>query len=119
MVAETKREINRKIGQSIAKYRKLVGMTQAELAERLDLSIDAMSRLERGGINLSVSRLLELAEIFDCETADLLDEASHRPRDVAYQIESLLNQLDDVERIKLLAIIEQLAALIVQKRKSA
>lgn len=115
MTVTTKREINRRIGQSIAKYRKSVGMTQAELAERLDLSLDAMSRLERGGISLSVVRLLELAEIFNCETVDLLDQASSRPRDLACQLEALLGRLDDVERIKIMTIIEQLVEMMENK----
>ncbi|NOL49256.1 helix-turn-helix domain-containing protein [Pelistega europaea] len=115
MTKATKQEISQRIGQSIAKHRKAVGMTQSELAERLDLSLDAMSRLERGNINLSVVRLLELAEIFGCESADLLDEASHRPRDIAYQIENLLQRLDDIDRIKLLSIIEQLVAMMESK----
>ncbi|WP_371327480.1 MULTISPECIES: helix-turn-helix domain-containing protein [Neisseria] len=32
-------------------------MTQAQLAERLNLSLDAISRLERGNIGLTVERI--------------------------------------------------------------
>ena len=46
-----------KFGAVIAKYRKAAGITQAELAEKLELSNDAVSRLERGHIALSVSRM--------------------------------------------------------------
>ncbi|NEN75014.1 helix-turn-helix transcriptional regulator [Pelistega sp. NLN82] len=115
MTKATKQEISKKIGQSIAKHRKAIGMTQSELAERLDLSLDAMSRLERGNISLSVARLLELAEIFRCDSAELLEEASHRPRDLALQIEGLLNRLEDVDRIKLMEVIEQLVSMVERK----
>lgn len=115
MTKSAKQEINQKIGQSIAKHRKVIGMTQAELAERLDLSLDAVSRLERGNIGLSVVRLFELAEIFSCETTDLLDEASHRPRDMARKLEELLGQIDDTERLKLLAIVEQMVGMLRAK----
>lgn len=100
--------INQNIGAAIAKQRKACGMTQAQLAECLELSIDAISRLERGNIALSVARLVELAEIFNCETIDLLDEASNRPRDQARKLEVLLAQLDDFKRQDLLKLIEKM-----------
>ena len=105
-------EINQKIGQSIAKHRKAIGMTQAELAEQLDLSLDAVSRLERGNIALSVVRLFELAEIFGCETIDLLDEASPRPRDMARQVQQLLSQVNDIERMQLVYILQQMVEML-------
>lgn len=99
---------NQIIGAAIAKQRKSCGITQAQLAERLELSIDAISRLERGNIALSVARLVELAEIFDCELMDLLDEASSRPREQARKLETMLAQLDEQKRQGLLQLIEQM-----------
>lgn len=115
MTKSAKQQISQKIGQSIAKHRKASGMTQAELAERLDLSLDAISRLERGGIALSVVRLFELAEIFGCETMDLLEEGSHRPRDMARRVEELLAQVEDTERLKLLYLLEQMVEMLRTK----
>lgn len=118
MTKSAKQEINQKIGQSIAKHLRVIGMTQAELAERLDLSLDTVSRLERGNIGLSVVRLFdlfELAETFSCETTDLLDEASPRPRDMARQLEELLTRVDDTDCLKLLAIVEQMVRMLRAK----
>lgn len=100
--------INQAIGSTIAKHRKAVGLTQAQLAERLDLSLDAVSRLERGNIGLTVERLIELAEIFGCETADLLNEGSTRVRDQARELENLLLELAEDERVELLWLIRQM-----------
>ena len=100
--------ISENIGTAIAKHRKAIGMTQAELAERLDLSIDAVSRLELGNIGLSVLRLFELAEIFGCETVDLLESGSSRPRDQARQLEALLSRVDENKRFELLRLVEQI-----------
>lgn len=105
-----KEALNQSVGRAVARYRKAVGMTQAELAERLDLSLDAVSRLERGNIGLSVARLVELAEIFGCETVDLLADGSTRPRDQAGQLEGLLGQLDEQERVGLLDLVRQMVA---------
>lgn len=105
---QKQRLTNQSIGATIAKQRKACGMTQAQLAERLELSIDAISRLERGNIALSVARLVELAEIFNCEIIDFLDEASSRPRDQARKLEVMLAQLDESKRQGLLQLIEHI-----------
>ncbi|MCF7521679.1 helix-turn-helix domain-containing protein [Neisseria sp. ZJ106] len=105
-----KATINQTIGNTVAKYRKSCGMTQEQLAERLNLSLDAVSRLERGGIGWTVERLLELADIFNCDTVDLLQEGSTRVRDQAVQLEALLRRLDEPERVELLNLIRQMVA---------
>lgn len=103
-----KSTIKQSIGQAVAKQRKAVGLTQAQLAERLNLSLDAISRLERGNIGLTVERMVELAEIFGCETADLLHEGSTRVRDQARELEDLLQELAEEERIELLSLVRQM-----------
>ncbi len=92
----------------IAKHRKAAGITQAELAEKLELSNDAISRLERGHISLTVARLFELAEIFECDAADLLNAGSHRIQDHERRLMAMLNKLEAKERMALLGLIEQL-----------
>lgn len=58
------RQLMAQIGQAIAKYRQASGLTQAQLAEILDMSNDAISRMERGKTTPTVLRLVELSEIF-------------------------------------------------------
>lgn len=101
-------QLLRTIGQAIAKYRRAVGMTQAELAEKLDISNDAVSRMERGKSVPSVLRLLELSEIFHCEVADLITLSSNRSMDQARKLELLLIGLDGYERAELINIIERM-----------
>lgn len=96
------------IGQAIAKYRQASGLTQAQLAEILGISNDAVSRMERGKTIPTVLRLLELSEIFHCEVADLVTETSNRSTDQAKVIEKLLQQLDSQQRSELLYLIERL-----------
>lgn len=96
------------IGQAIAKYRQASGLTQAQLAEILGISNDAVSRMERGKTIPTVLRLLELSEIFHCEVADLVTETSNRSTDQAKVIEKLLQQLDSQQRSELVYLIERL-----------
>ncbi|MFZ7235044.1 helix-turn-helix domain-containing protein [Avibacterium avium] len=96
------------VGQTIAKYRQAVGLTQAQLAEILEISNDAVSRMERGKSVPNILRLLELSEIFHCEIADLLTNSSNRSMDQARQLEQLLKGLDGYERAELLNLVERM-----------
>lgn len=50
------------IGKNIAKYRVKMGLTQAQLAERVDLSPGFLSRAERGEKTMKVYTLYQIAE---------------------------------------------------------
>jgi transcriptional regulator with XRE-family HTH domain len=52
------------IGSNIAMFRKQCGMTQAELAEKLNYSDKAVSKWERGESVPDVMTLVQLAELF-------------------------------------------------------
>lgn len=53
-------------GVGLANMRARAGMTQDSVAEVLGIGTDAISRMERGVIELSVARMVELAELFGC-----------------------------------------------------
>lgn len=107
-VLDKSEQLIQTIGQAIAKYRQASGLTQAQLAEILGISNDAVSRMERGKTIPTVLRLLELSEIFHCEVADLVTETSNRSTDQAKVIEKLLQQLDSQQRSELVYLIERL-----------
>ena len=106
----TQRDLGAAIGRAVAKYRVSAGLTQAQVAEMLDVSIDAVSRMERGGIMPTVARLIRLAEIFGCEAADMLTEASPLANDQARYLADLLGKLNEESRAELVAVIERMAA---------
>ncbi len=107
-VLDKSEQLIQTIGQAIAKYRQASGLTQAQLAEILGISNDAVSRMERGKTIPTVLRLLELSEIFHCEVADLVTETSNRSIDQAKVIEKLLQRLDSQQRSELVYLIERL-----------
>ena len=59
------------VGRNIAERRKRLGMSQERLAEALDISGAAMSRIESGQATPRFTRLEDLANILQCEVADL------------------------------------------------
>ena len=58
--------------ENISKRRKKLGLTQAALAERLHLSPEAMTRIEKGQISPKLSRLDSIARNLQCAVPDLL-----------------------------------------------
>jgi len=63
------------LGLNIAYYRKLRGLTQAELAEIADISRTHISNIEAPGVKKSVSLdvLFHLADALDVEPGKLLE----------------------------------------------
>ncbi len=62
----------RQIGERLAALRKRAGFTQAEAAERLDISDETLSRIERGTQWTDFSTLSAMADIYQVEWADLM-----------------------------------------------
>ena len=60
------------IGNNIAAFRRQMGLTQAELAERINYSDKAVSKWERGDSVPDVMTLLQLAELFGVTMNDLV-----------------------------------------------
>lgn len=57
-------DLTQNIGFRIAKLRKEHHMTQAELAEALDISIKHCSSVERGLSRLSMEKIVDVADLF-------------------------------------------------------
>lgn len=68
----TEEELTVLIGNNIAKYRKRAKLTQADLAERLGISVPYMSRVERGLKRLKLSSLISVADILGVSCDALL-----------------------------------------------
>lgn len=96
------------VGLAIAKQRTSRELTQEQVAEHLGIGGEAVSRIERGVVMPNIERLMQFAEIFGCEVADLLTQASPRAEDQAAQIIQMLNQLTPADRQLVLELVEHL-----------
>ncbi|MBQ7324804.1 MAG: helix-turn-helix transcriptional regulator [Clostridia bacterium] len=82
-----------KVGKRIAEYRKKIDMTQMELADRMNISFQAISNWERGLSMPDISKLPELATIFGITIDELLEEKSDFIQSVVNdKIETYLEQ---------------------------
>lgn len=103
------------VGRAIAKQRTRREMTQEDVAERLGVGNEAVSRIERGVVMPNIVRLFELATIFDCTAMELLSETSLRPDDQATRLSGLLNALSESDRQWVVEVIEQLCERLSQR----
>jgi transcriptional regulator with XRE-family HTH domain len=58
--------------RKIKKYRELRNYTQAYMSDRLNISQNTYSKIETGGIKLTVERLRQIAEILEIPVEDIL-----------------------------------------------
>lgn len=67
----------RRLGIKIAYYRKLAGLTQAELAERIDKSTAFLGQVEAPGIvcGISLETLFKIARELDIPPEKLLENS--------------------------------------------
>lgn len=69
---ENTREINGKIAKNLIYYRKRAGLTQAELAEKINYSDKSVSKWESGGGVPDVYVLLELSRLYEISMDELV-----------------------------------------------
>lgn len=60
------------LGVRIQQYRKALGLTQEDIADRMGCSLTYISKLENGKASCNLERLFELSNILKCDAADLL-----------------------------------------------
>lgn len=82
------------IGKNIKYFRKLRKLTQEQLAEALDLSVGFISQLERGITKMSLDTLIDLCDILDCSSSDILGLSQYSHNDtISYDFFSLYKKL--------------------------
>ncbi len=80
------------IGQQIRKYRKACGMSQEQLAERINISVTHMSHIETGNTKLSLPVFLDIAQTLEVRTDDLLCAAKPERRELGDELTQLLDE---------------------------
>ena len=81
------------VGRNILRHRLKHDVNQAELANRLGITQDAMSRMEKGKIAPKMSRLPEIANALGCTVSSLFREQSTDTEERAAAIAEILGGL--------------------------
>jgi len=97
--------------------RKALALTQWQLAERLGVETETISRLERGTNLPSLQRLASLSEALETSVADLLSQSVSNRSDQALMIERWLVTLTTRERRFVVESIRKLCEYIAEIRR--
>lgn len=99
-----------KIGQKIRKIRKAHGLSQEELAEKVNISTTHMSHIETGSTKLSLQVLVRLAMALEMPTDSLIFESCSQP--MADKLQGLLSQCSENQVEFIASIVESMKAAL-------
>ena len=97
-----KKEINIEIGERVKRAREHAGLPQEQLAERIDVSSQYISDLERGVVGISISTLKRLCLtmgissdriLFDSEADSSLNAVMEKCRSLSSEQTMLLSEI--------------------------
>lgn len=109
------------LGANICERRKKLGWTQAELAERIGVDTETVSRFERGSNLPSLQRLEKLADALKIPLHKLVAASSLRSDDQAFILDEWISELAPKDREFALNTLKQLCAhlAVAAKRNRA
>jgi transcriptional regulator with XRE-family HTH domain len=103
------KQLAREVGGIIAIRRKAKGLTQAQLAEQMDIEKESVSRIETGHIAPSLGRLAQIAKLLDCDISDLLKISTPDISDQALALMSRVEDLSESQQTILLDLFGKVA----------
>ena len=65
----------RNLGLAISYFRKQKALTQQQVADRIDVSYETISRIENANTGISLDMLLELSRVLDTPLAEIFAQA--------------------------------------------
>lgn len=98
MTAVDERKTAKHLGRALAAARADARLTQEQVAERLGVFVETVSRFERGANWPTVPRLIQLAELYGIPVATLIRRGSDRAIDVSIEIAEQLQRLSNEDR---------------------
>ena len=98
------------VGQAIFQRRRALGMSQEELAEKVGIGQQSLSRMEQGKTAPRFERLQNLADSLGCRVVDLFAEPQESADFYAASLAELFSVLSDEQRV----FVHRQAAQLVQ-----
>jgi transcriptional regulator with XRE-family HTH domain len=93
--------LQQQVGYLIRHYRERAGLTQAQVADRTNRSVEMIGRIERGGVSPSFETLEQLARVLDTPVREFFGvgayEASGGRADPLQRLVHVLSLLDETD----------------------
>src|ERR1700712_5506162 len=99
-----KKKTNKTIGKNIRTFRHQHGWSQKDVANRLGISIPAFSKIETGVTDINLSRLEQIADIYEIDVVQLLsmdtDEVEKQPSNANIIQKKLLDREAEIVNLQ-------------------
>lgn len=82
------------VGLRIKKLRQSYGLTQDDMAFKMEMSVNMISNYENGKCDISISKLKQIADVLDTSVGYLLGESMNSQEDIDEDI-----LIDEVHRM--------------------
>ena len=105
------------VGKNIATRRVALGLSQKELAEKLDITQDALNRMEKGKIAPKMSRLEDIAKHLQCPVPFLFRDANNAFSDRCACIADILSTLPHEGQEALVGLVADIARVMNLSKK--
>lgn len=96
------------VGKAIANKRSQKGLTQSDVAIKLGIEKETVSRLETGAISPTLSRLHQLSGIFDCPVRHFFWQTEGDENAEADTIADMIRTLPAARRESVVRCVEEL-----------
>lgn len=107
----------KQVGSRIQRARKAAGMSQADLAEALDISVAHMSSIETGRANFSVEILMRATEVLNISADSLLRTNIPEVSTIyARDIDELLKGCTAAEIESIMTVMRQMKSALISAR---
>jgi transcriptional regulator with XRE-family HTH domain len=109
-----KKKTNKTIGKNIRAFRHQHGWSQEDVSNRLGISIPAFSKIETGVTDINLSRLEQIADIYEIDVVQLLsmdiEEVEHEPSNLSIIQKKLLDREAEIANLqrKVILLYEEL-----------
>ena len=92
-----------KLNERIQKKKKQAGLTQAQLAQKLNVNRVTVTKYENGTITPPIQKLFEMSRILDCKPSDLIGEDDLQSIPISEKInyvKEMVSQADEIMRLR-------------------
>jgi len=109
-----KKRTNKSIGVNIRTLRHQHGWSQEDVADRLGISIPAFSKIETGVTDINLSRLEQIANVFEVNVVYLLsmdaNDVEHEPSHLSVAQKKLIDREAEIANLqrKVILLYEEL-----------
>ena len=112
--------LSKQVGQRMQEKRKELDLTQEQMAERIGISQQSLSSMERGIIAPKFERLPDIAKTLKCPVPALFEngEGKEGGEFMGSEVSDLIKDLDAEERAAILEIIARMAHVFKVHRQS-